>query len=529
MIVWIKRSAHFRSSVLFLFYFVGPGVEAQSYQVAYPIHNGTSVPALGVKLGWSMAVSNDRVAIGSPHFDAQYGRVSLHALDGSDEPQLLSYCRDNLINGAGDNPIQQRFGAMVAMDGEWLVVGNCSPFGASEYSNEQAARVLIYLYTDDTLQAYQSIPAPAASGGAFGKAIAIDQNLIAVGGARSFVAGTWRDVVYLYRKSGALWPVQPTDSVVSNGTTDLGYGYSLALRNGSLLVGDSGDDELGVDCGAAFLYGQDQGGTGNWGLVRKLLPSNGLAGDHFGTAVALTNDRCVVGAPKNEIDSLATGAAYVYERDQGFPGNWGESATLEPIGVSAAYMDYGAAVAIGTDRIAVGAPDHDLGSNGSDGSVHVYQKVDNGWPPLQRIVPYEDGIIGQVGRAGTSLAFHGDQLLIGVPWGTIQGLDPPPPPNMTTGGVLVYEEGPVSIPELGREMFKLWPNPVSNVVHLSDPNGAMAFALVLDTQGRLAMELGKVQREVNTWDLSILRPGAYLLEVRMRNGERITRRLIKDQ
>lgn len=502
--------------------FLNGELAAQSYGYLYSIRGDTSAAALGAKFGWSMSSSAELLVIGSPHFDAQYGRVSALSIGTFDPPQVLAEVRDNQVNLSGDNPIQQRFGASVSLDGDWLMVGNCSPFGTTQYCNSAADRVLVFQHTGDTMQAYQSINCPDwISGGSFGKAIAVEGDVLAIGGTRTGSGATTQDVVYIYRLVASLW--QLTDSLFGDGNAggnEEAFGHALAMRDGRLIVGASGDDELATDCGAAYLFDRNQDGIDNWGLVRKLLPSQIGAGDRFGTSVALNSDRCVVGAPKRITGGHAAGAAYVFERDAGFQGNWGETAYLEPIGGSEESMDYGASVALGPERIAVGAPLHNLSPQGTDGSVHVYRNDVNGWTAMQRIVPHEDQVISTVGRAGTALAFHGERLLIGAPFAIINGLTPPA--TYPTGVVLVYEEGVVSVTEHAAYETRLWPNPFTDQVHFSCIDCAKGTARVLDAQGRSVRVLGTIATGTNNWDLAELEAGPYYIQADLPDGERIT-------
>lgn len=94
---------------------------------------------------------------------------------------------------------------------------------------------------------------------------------------------------------------------------------SLDLRGDTLVVGvrDSG----------ALVFERNLGGAGQWGLAKTLLPSETQSGDQFGTAVAVVGDTIVVGAPgyNNTGTSVANGALYIFERHAGGQNNWGET------------------------------------------------------------------------------------------------------------------------------------------------------------------------------------------------------------
>ncbi len=96
---------------------------------------------------------------------------------------------------------------------------------------------------------------------------------------------------------------------------------------------------------------RDQGGTDNWGEVALLLASDGTAGDALGVAVALDGDIAIGGASGAD----PGGAAYVYERDAGGIGNWGE---VEKLRVADAHLvgNFGVAAALSGVTMVVGAP-----------------------------------------------------------------------------------------------------------------------------------------------------------------------------
>ncbi len=100
--------------------------------------------------------------------------------------------------------------------------------------------------------------------------------------------------------------------------------------------------------------------VGQFVEVAKLVPSDAVAGGSFGEWVDVSGEGALVGP-----------GGYVYEKDAGGPGNWGEVAILLP-GVRPA------PVALDGDTAAVGAPDED--SLGTDtGAVHVFQRDASGW------------------------------------------------------------------------------------------------------------------------------------------------------
>lgn len=229
------------------------------------------------------------------------------------------------------------------------------------------------------MQGYQSITSPAA-GGSFGKAIAIEDDLVVIGGARSYVNGGWRDVVYLYQRSGALWPTPPSriSLVVSDALGTESFGHALALKNGVLLVGASADSELATGCGAAYILwpGREENGTDAWELIPETAALQracrrrvrhcccvvwralrGGCTRSIGRWCACRCGLCVRPRPRL---SRELGRSGLFGTDRCFC--WRQ-------------IGHGASVAIGPDRIAIGAPQHAISASGTDGSVHVHERV----------------------------------------------------------------------------------------------------------------------------------------------------------
>ncbi len=66
----------------------------------------------------------------------------------------------------------------------------------------------------------------------------------------------------------------------SDGQAGDQFGYrSVAISGDTAIVGAYAEDAGG---GAAYIFQRDQGGAGNWGEVQKLIPSNAQSGDGVG-------------------------------------------------------------------------------------------------------------------------------------------------------------------------------------------------------------------------------------------------------
>ena len=196
---------------------------------------------------------------------------------------------------------------------------------------------------------------PGADG--FGSAVAVNENTLVIGAPEETRgASLARGVAYVYGRTAGGWSLQAR-LVPSDATRGDGFGSAVAISHQTIVIGAYGDDEGGIDSGAAFVYA---GGSGTWGQQAVLKASNAEAGDLFGWSVAVSNREIVVGAygeDSGDSDQVSNscdgaGAAYVFSRAGS---SWAQQAYLKASvpGVSDAF---GWSVAISSNSLAVGAP-----------------------------------------------------------------------------------------------------------------------------------------------------------------------------
>ena len=92
------------------------------------------------------------------------------------------------------------------------------------------------------------------------------------------------------------------------------FGNSVAISGDTAVVGARDDDNAGgPNAGSAYVFERNQGGAGAWGEVLKLTASDAAAQDRFGWSVALSGDTAVVGAYLGDhAGGTDAGSAYVY-------------------------------------------------------------------------------------------------------------------------------------------------------------------------------------------------------------------------
>src|SRR5262245_61435890 len=190
----------------------------------------------------------------------------------------------------------------------------------------------------------------------------------------------------------------------TGGAAGAGFGAAASIGGDVAAFGAQYDGELGLRAGAAFVYRRDP--VMGWVQARRLLASDGKAEDFFGHKVLVDGDRVLVSAPGRDGATIDQGAVYVYARDQGGAGQWGELALVtSPTPVAG--EKFGSGPCIHGDLLAIGAARN---GQGVPGSVFLFQRdalALSGWSVLREIVSHDPSSSFQL---GTSVAL-GDGVL----------------------------------------------------------------------------------------------------------------------
>lgn len=168
-----------------------------------------------------------------------------------------------------------------------------------------------------------------------------------------------------------------------------------------------GDRFAATGAGAVFVY-ERVGGA--WSLDAVISAPTGRAGRAFGSSLALRGDELVVGASGAGAEDPGAGRAYVFRRARA--GEWTQHATLVPIGDLSAAFDFGFALALSAEWLAVSAPDRGTGS-ATSGRVHLFRRAGDAWVPDTVLTPRLENDANM--QFGVSLSLEGDLLAIGAP------------------------------------------------------------------------------------------------------------------
>jgi len=203
------------------------------------------------------------------------------------------------------------------------------------------------------------------------------------------------------------------------------FGYSVALGSiettRRLLIGARGDNDAGVDAGAAYIFDTI---TGN--QLDKLTANDAAPSDMFGYSVDV--DRVffyAVGAPFNDDNGSNSGSAYIFSAF---------GAQLNKLLPTDAQPDdqFGSSIAVDGGIVVVGAPNA-LGNTPNSGAAYIFDAFTG--DQLLKLIPS-----GNSSQFGGSVAIDFDNNLV-VVGNTGLGNDKPVYLfNMTTGEELLQLE-----------------------------------------------------------------------------------------
>ncbi len=259
----------------------------------------------------------------------------------SQELRVFRYDGDSWESEATlTKPGLTRFAGALALDQTSLVVGSTNPQGVGWVTSYHFEETWI---EDPPLLG-------KAVGGRFGKSLALDGDLLAIGATSLNVQGG----VYFATREGTVFTLDPTPLLPDENPEVLGFGASIALSGeGLLAVGAPGSE---ANTGAVLVYYQnDPENPSAWSLLATLRPPDGVA-PRFGASLGFSEGSLLVGAPGE-----GKGRVYIYNSPEKAldPPTLTLSDIFQPEGAA-----YGQRLATSGRRALIGAPATDTVHDG---------------------------------------------------------------------------------------------------------------------------------------------------------------------
>lgn len=201
---------------------------------------------------------------------------------------------------ASDPAAGDAFGRSVAVDGDLIAVG-------ANFDDGHGSVTLFSATSGVQLARLQ--PADGADGDEFGFSVAIDGDLVVVGARRAAAGGADSGAAYIFDAASGdqLIRLLPDD-----GSAGDEFGHAVAIADGIVVVGAKRDDVVGNDSGSAYLF---DAATGD--QLHKLLPADGATNDNFGGAVAIAGGIVAIGAHADWDNGPLSGSAYLFDAATG--------------------------------------------------------------------------------------------------------------------------------------------------------------------------------------------------------------------
>lgn len=256
-----------------------------------------STIGLGSAFGRSVAISGETTLVGAPATGTGVaGSAYVFVRSGGlwDEEDVLS---------ASDGTTTNAFGWSVSLEGDRAIAG---AMGANGQTTSSGAA---YVYTrSGTLwnEEAKIAPADGATNDFFGISVALfNQNVAAIGASGDDDNGSNSGSAYVFMRSGTNWNQERKHSGDSPG--DL-MGGSVSFSHNTVLAGARFDDDDQTDQGSGLVFSNLSGTIG----FQIFVASDAMVLDQLGTSVDIDGCEIVTGAVGDDTLGTNAGAAYIF-------------------------------------------------------------------------------------------------------------------------------------------------------------------------------------------------------------------------
>ncbi|MBN2018237.1 MAG: hypothetical protein JW794_08950 [Candidatus Cloacimonetes bacterium] len=249
--------------------------------------------------GYCVSWDNDMAVIGAPgcsDHGSQSGAVYITELIGStwQTPSKLI---------PTDSQIYDYFGTSADIDNSNIIVG---AHGVDDYGTSGGAA---YIFNTVTKSETKLFSPDIAANDNFGKTVSIDGDYALISSINDDDNGPNSGSAYIFHTNGSFWNFQQKLVPASLQAGDY-FGSSLNLSNNYAAVASiyhSNNNEL--EGGTVFVYELDRD---NWNILAELSVTDPSDYDWFGKSVSVSGNRVAVGWIGNDDNGIDNGAAMVF-------------------------------------------------------------------------------------------------------------------------------------------------------------------------------------------------------------------------
>ena len=278
---------------------------AQPVKLVHPEY-GDAGSRASDKFGFSVSSSSGKLVVGAPFHDDPYQSGSAYVYDLTDLTAAPTR-----LTPAG---FQDKFGVTTVMTGSNIVVGaprdDDGAGGPGSYVADSGA---VYVYNTNDLSATPTqLKAPDAEAyDYFGDHVSANSDKIAVTAIYGDETSNDTGAVYLYDANDLSAAPTKLTALAADGTNhaNLHFGKALAMSSDKLVVGTMDDTDVS-NGGSVYVYDLNDLSAS----PSKLMPTDASSNKKFGSAIAVTSDKIIVGADNDNGGSGSySGSIYVYD------------------------------------------------------------------------------------------------------------------------------------------------------------------------------------------------------------------------
>jgi len=251
--------------------------------------------------GFDVSISGDTAVVGAINEDTGFndaGAVYVFTRSGTTWTQQAKL-------QASTREANQRFGEKVEIDGDTIIVG-----AREDTPAQDAGAVYIFTRSGTTwTQQAKLVASDPAQYDVFGMAVDIDGDTAVVGAFSSDSGGVNAGAVYVFTRSGTTWTQQARlqSSPVEAGAR---FGQSVAIENGTIVVGADRDSTVGLNRGSIFIF---TGSGSTWTQKIKIQASDSRDSMYFGFRSGISGNTIITSAWADAAIAWGAGAAYFFD------------------------------------------------------------------------------------------------------------------------------------------------------------------------------------------------------------------------
>ena len=386
---------------------IGTNVPVEKLHVAGNIKADTVKPnvlKLAIGAGAGKVLTSDAVGNASWQTYNPGGNVGYGVWGNCDANGNISEYQP-VVDPTGD--YNDYFGFSVAISGDFSIVG--APFDDVGANNNQGS-VSIFQFDGTSWIFMQKLTDATGSADAqFGYSVSISGNYAIVGAwQESFGPNSNQGSASIYRFNGTGWVLMQKLIDATGALADL-FGSAVAISGNRAIVGAFYDDVgANTDQGSASIY-QFDGST--WVLSKKITDVAGVAADRFGYSVSISGNDVIVGEPGFDLDAAGGyvdfGAALVFKYNGS---SWVSVQKLQGNGLTGDW--FGVSVSIDGNYAIIGAYQENLNqANPDQGTASIYRYDGSSWQLMQKMFNIDGKPFD---KFGNSVALSGDYAMVGI-------------------------------------------------------------------------------------------------------------------